>query len=100
MILSGGRPKNTSSNIGSQDYEKRPVAVVVGGGFDDGMLAAMKDACKGLKAVWGHADRTKLSEMPSLDQPELFGAATAVRVQEGLKRHGVGEGVEEGEFVY
>jgi hypothetical protein len=39
--------------------------------------------------------------MPGFDQPEQFGAATAVRMRECLKSYRVGEGgEEEGELLF
>jgi hypothetical protein len=39
-------PQNTEDNVGSRNYDKRPVAVLAGGGFDDTMFNEIKDACK------------------------------------------------------
>jgi hypothetical protein len=39
-------PENVDENFGSRNYEARPLAVGVGGGFNDEMLEEMRNACK------------------------------------------------------
>jgi hypothetical protein len=95
LLLSGSKPSDTSSNLGSRNYGTRPVAVVVGGGFSDEAFAAMKGACGDMKAVWLRPDLNDAVQMPPLSEPERFGAATAVKVKKCLKGIAVGEGGEE-----
>lgn len=102
LLLSGSKPVDTSSNLGSRNYETRPVAVVVGGGFSDEAFATMKDACGDMKAVWLRPDLADESQMPPpLSEPERFGAVTAVKVKKCLKEIAVGEGgKEEGVILF
>jgi hypothetical protein len=39
-------PQNAEHNIGSRNYDKRPAAIVVGGGFNDESFNEIKDACQ------------------------------------------------------
>jgi hypothetical protein len=39
-------PQNTENNVGSRNYDERPVAVLTGGGFNDTMFNEIKEACK------------------------------------------------------
>jgi hypothetical protein len=47
-------PDNVGENFGSQNYKERPLAVGVGGGFNDEMFEEMRDACRDLDEgiVW------------------------------------------------
>jgi hypothetical protein len=100
-VLAGRAPPNASANLGSQNYASRPVCVAVGGGFDDDTFGAIKKACGDAKVVWLRPDKSKLTQMPGFDEPERFGAATAVRVRDCMKQHAIGEGgKEEGEFLF
>jgi hypothetical protein len=47
-------PDNIGENFGSQKYGERPLAVGVGGGFNDEMFKEMRDACRDLNEgiVW------------------------------------------------
>lgn len=94
-------PPNADKNLGSQNYAKRPFAVVVGGGFDDSMFAQMKEACKNVEEVpWARADVTKAKEMPDYSDVDAFGRAVAGRIKtalDGLCESG--EGVEKGGVV-
>ena len=47
-ILQGQTPSSsTEENIGTQNYSKLPVAVILGGGYDDRLFKEMYDAAKG-----------------------------------------------------
>lgn len=56
-----GLPSTTDGpdpNMGTQNYASPPAAVVLGGGFDEAALAAMREACKGVSFVpWLKARR-------------------------------------------
>jgi hypothetical protein len=96
-------PPNSQSNLGSQNYAKRPAAVVVGGGFDDQMFKQMKDACKETMDVpWGKADVSMSGGMPNYNNVDAFGKAVARRVKTRLLELDTGgkNGVEGGEFRY
>jgi hypothetical protein len=46
-LLSGTPPSSPSPDqIGTQNYSKRPVAIVTGAGYDDAMVESMRNACK------------------------------------------------------
>lgn len=111
LLLSGKTPtpapsSNTSSgpseNLGSQNYAKKPVAVAVGGGFDDEMFEQMKAATEGKEVVWVRADPSKMAGMPELGDVEAYAAASAARVKRCLGGLGVGVegGKREGVFYY
>ncbi|KAH7087629.1 hypothetical protein FB567DRAFT_525383 [Paraphoma chrysanthemicola] len=96
-------PPDSEYNYGSQKYGARPVAIAVGGGFDDRMFAEIKDACKDVDkgVVWLRADVTKIKEMPPLNDLEAYGEETARRVKRKLGELGIGEeGAEGKEGVY
>ncbi|KAH7074679.1 hypothetical protein BKA63DRAFT_319150 [Paraphoma chrysanthemicola] len=96
-------PPNSQDNQGSQKYGARPVAVAVGGGFNDEMFAEIKNACKDVDkgVVWLRADVAKIKEMPPLSELEAYGEETARRVKKKLEELGVGGGDGEGkEGVY
>lgn len=98
LLLSGGKPSDTS-NIGSRNYESRPVAVVVGGGYSDEAFAIMKHACGDLKTVWLRPGLNDTAQTPPVSEPERFATAIAVKVKRCLKGIAAGEGGEEGSVV-
>ncbi|KAJ4366952.1 hypothetical protein N0V83_007482 [Neocucurbitaria cava] len=71
---------NNSDNLGSQNYAKKPVAVAVGGGFDDEMFEQMKAATEGKEVVWVRPDLSKMDGMPELGDVEAYAAASAVLI--------------------
>jgi hypothetical protein len=91
LLLASKTPPNASSNIGSQKYGERPVAVAVGGGFNDEMFAQMKDACEGERAVWVRLDMTRAAEMPDFNDKEAYGKVTGARVKKCLDELRVGK---------
>ncbi|KAF2866637.1 hypothetical protein BDV95DRAFT_205159 [Massariosphaeria phaeospora] len=83
-ILSGAHPTDHTSNVGTQNYSKIPVAVVVGGGFDDADFKLMRDACdgEGVKTVpWLRHDRSTLTGPPSKEEMAAFAKNSAERVK-------------------
>ncbi|EUC42881.1 hypothetical protein COCMIDRAFT_102304 [Bipolaris oryzae ATCC 44560] len=80
----------------------RPVAVVLGGGFDDAMFAEIKEACDtaqgGKEVAWLRTDITGKVEMPDMNDREAYGKAMGARLKRGLEGLGVGreEGVKGG----
>lgn len=53
-------PTSDSTNIGTQDYTNKAVAVVTGGGYDDAAVSEMREACKGASTVpWLRPDLSK-----------------------------------------
>ncbi|KAF3053266.1 hypothetical protein E8E11_007462 [Didymella keratinophila] len=75
-----------------------PAAVALGGAFDDATVDSMRDAAsKAGEVVWLRVDKSRLSEMPSMDDKEMFGAALAKRIKASLQENKVGqEGAEKG----
>jgi hypothetical protein len=102
LLLSGQPLTNPSSNPGSGNYSKPPVAVVAGGGYSDEEFNQIRDACKdvaGLKIVpWVRADLSKMSEMPPREDLSAYGRATAVRVKKRLQELELAEGEEKEEW--
>ncbi|KAF1851046.1 uncharacterized protein K460DRAFT_302766 [Cucurbitaria berberidis CBS 394.84] len=102
-LLSGKTPEKTPGNHGSQNYTQKPVAIAVGGGFDNEAFGQMKDASKDVQSVvWVRPDVNYRAEMPALSDTEAFGAATAVRVKKCLNELSVGKegGKTEGVFYF
>ncbi|KAI1736410.1 hypothetical protein F4680DRAFT_451957 [Xylaria scruposa] len=59
-ILRGEQSPPSDSTLGSKDYSKPPVAIVLGGGFDDAGVNVIKKASEGIKPVpWLRPDLTK-----------------------------------------
>ena len=58
MILDGKvLPATDPPNLGSGDYSKSPVAVVMGRGYDEAQIKLMRDACKDKRGInWLRAD--------------------------------------------
>jgi hypothetical protein len=70
-----------------------PRAVALGGAFDDATVESMRDAAsKAGEVVWLRVDKSRQSEMPSMDDKEVFGAALAERMKASLQEHNVGQG--------
>ncbi|KAG9199345.1 hypothetical protein G6514_008601 [Epicoccum nigrum] len=70
-----------------------PRAVALGGAFDDATVDSMRDAAsKAGEVVWLRVDKSRQSEMPSMDDKEVFGAALAERMKASLQEHNVGQG--------
>jgi hypothetical protein len=52
QILDGkALPVTDPPNLGSGDYSKSPVAVVLGRGYDNNQMALIRDACKGKRGI-------------------------------------------------
>ncbi|KAK3905943.1 hypothetical protein C8A05DRAFT_30181 [Staphylotrichum tortipilum] len=78
-IFKGEREVETNSALGSHDYSKKPVAVILGGGYDDVGTEVMMKASAGLHPIpWLRPDLTK----PGLPfgTPE-YGKALAQRIK-------------------
>jgi hypothetical protein len=86
-ILAGEQtPPPSDSALGSKDYSRPPIAIVMGGGYDDAGMELMRNASKGntnsRPVPWLRADLTKPA--PPLG-PE-YGKAMVARVKEVLAR--------------
>ncbi|KAI0441065.1 hypothetical protein F4803DRAFT_552481 [Xylaria telfairii] len=80
-ILKGEQSPPSDSTLGSKDYSKPPVAIILGGGYDDAEFDAIKKASEGIKPLpWLRPDLTKPA--PPLG-PE-YGKAMVARVKELL----------------
>ncbi|KAF3042229.1 hypothetical protein E8E12_009911 [Didymella heteroderae] len=75
-----------------------PVAVALGGAFDDATVDSMRAAASTAgEVVWLRVDKDRMSEMPSMDDKEGFGAALARRIKTCLQENRVGQqGAEKG----
>jgi hypothetical protein len=84
--------------VGSQNYSKKPVVIVTGGGYDDARFKLMNDACEGKGSVfWLRPDLGY--PMPPLG-PQ-YGAIMVERVKKGIKELTEGGKLgEDGVFIY
>lgn len=94
LLFAGKKPDASSfANIGTQDYSRRPQAVVLGGAFTNSMVDALRKDCAGaVNAPWMTAGMTEqqLEELAkSPPDPATYGPSVAklikgamVRVQE------------------
>jgi hypothetical protein len=81
-LLLAGQSLPASDNVGTQNYSKKPVAVVTGGGYYDERFKLMKDACEGKGGVsWLRPDMGY--PMPPLG-PQ-YGAIMVERVKKEIK---------------
>jgi hypothetical protein len=72
-----------------------PAAVALGGAFDDATVDSMRNAASTAgSVVWLRVDKSRVSEMPSMDDKDEFGAALAKRIKASLQEHKVGSGGE------
>nr|GAT44771.1 predicted protein [Mycena chlorophos] len=89
-ILRGDPDPSTlsSSDLGTKNYSRKPIAVIVGGAFDDADVAAIMDAARGIHPVpWLKADKS----VPMPPVGSEYAVATARRIKErlaGLERDG------------
>ena len=78
-----------------------PVAVALGGAFDDATVDSLREAAsKAGDVVWLRVDKSRVSEMPSMNDKEAFGAALAKRIKTSLQEHKVGQQEGEKSEVY
>lgn len=87
-ILRGGPPPLSDSALGSKEYSKTPIAVLLGAGYDDAATKLMMEASAGIKPIpWLRPDMSKPA--PPLG-PE-YGKALVARIKvllEQLDREG------------
>ncbi|KEY66340.1 hypothetical protein S7711_02799 [Stachybotrys chartarum IBT 7711] len=77
-ILKGESDIPSDSNLGSRDYSRPPVCVILGGGYDDAGIDEMMAAAKGLRGIpWLRPDLSKPA--PPLG-PE-YGKAMVARIK-------------------
>ncbi len=77
------QPPLSDSALGSKDYSRLPVAIILGGGYDDASTDLMMKAAAGIKPIpWLRPDLTKPA--PPLG-PE-YGKVLVARVKELLAR--------------
>lgn len=81
-ILRGDKDVPTDSSLGSRNFEKTPVAILLGAGYDDEAVENMREAAKGTKNVpWLRPDVTKPA--PPLG-PE-YGKALVARIKDTIR---------------
>ncbi len=80
-ILRSEQSPPSDSVLGSKDYSKLPIAIILGGGYDDAGIDLMMKASAGIKPIpWLRPDLTKPA--PPLG-PE-YGKALVARIKELL----------------
>lgn len=78
-IFRGEAPLSSDSELGTKDYSQKPIAVLLGAGYDDEGTKVMMEASKGIHAIpWLRPDMTKPA--PPLG-PE-YGKALVQRIKE------------------
>ncbi|KAJ4325478.1 hypothetical protein N0V94_000621 [Neodidymelliopsis sp. IMI 364377] len=81
-LLRGEKPDSHGSTLGSKNYEKTPVAVLLGAAFNDHDIEELREAANGTKSVpWLRPDATKRTPPPG---PE-YGKAMVARIKERVK---------------
>ncbi|KAI9147244.1 hypothetical protein HJFPF1_13280 [Paramyrothecium foliicola] len=96
-ILKGEQSIPSDSEIGTQDYSRPPICVILGGGYTDADTEAMMTAAKGLRAVpWLRPDLTKPA--PPLG-PE-YGKALVRRIKELIPQLESEKKMNEAKVVY
>ncbi|KAJ4992753.1 hypothetical protein SVAN01_01799 [Stagonosporopsis vannaccii] len=91
-LLQGRDPGSSGSALGSKNYDRTPIAVVLGAAFDDQGIEELREAAEGTKDVpWLRPDTSKPTPPPG---PE-YGKAMVARVKEtvsSLEKEGKLEG--------
>jgi hypothetical protein len=78
-IFKGEQQVETTSALGSHDYSQKPVAVILGGGYDDAGTEVMMKAAAGIHPVpWLRPDLSKPA--PPVGTPE-YGQALVQRIK-------------------
>lgn len=80
-VLRGETPPSSDSDLGTKDYSHRPVAVILGAGYDDADTKVMMEASAGIHPIpWLRPD-------VSIPAPPLgpeYGRALVNRIKEKL----------------
>ncbi|KAK7746394.1 hypothetical protein SLS53_002353 [Cytospora paraplurivora] len=80
-ILRGEQPPSSDSELGSKDYSMKPVAIILGAGYDDAGVEVLRKASTGIYPIpWLRPDLSKPA--PPLG-PE-YGKALVGRIKELL----------------
>lgn len=80
-IFRGETPPSSDSELGSKDYSQKPVAVILGGGYDDAGAEVMMEASRGIHPVpWLRPDLS----IPAPPLGPEYGKAMVARVKEKL----------------
>jgi hypothetical protein len=78
-IFKGELEVETNSALGSHDYSDKPVAVILGGGYDDAGTEVMMKAAAGIHPIpWLRPDLTKPA--PPVGTPD-YGKALVERIK-------------------
>ncbi|KAI0153127.1 hypothetical protein GGR57DRAFT_157009 [Xylariaceae sp. FL1272] len=57
-----GEVPPSDSELGSKEYNRPPIAIILGGGYDDKAAEAMMEASKGIKPIpWLRPDVSKIA---------------------------------------
>ncbi|KAJ0108254.1 hypothetical protein J7T55_000220 [Diaporthe amygdali] len=80
-IFRGEIPLSADSKLGSKDYSQKPVAVILGGGYDDAATEVMMEASKGIHPIpWLRPDLG----IPAPPLGPEYGNALVARIKEKL----------------
>ncbi|KAJ4409643.1 hypothetical protein N0V91_002564 [Didymella pomorum] len=83
-LLRGEKPSSSPSTLGTKNYAKPPIAVILGAAFDDRGIAELREAAnvQGAKDVpWLRPDTSKATPPPG----PLYGKAMVERIKERVK---------------
>jgi hypothetical protein len=81
-LLRGEHPGSAGPNIGSKNYERTPVAVLLGAAFDYQGIEELREAAKGTKDVpWLRPDTSK----PTPPFGPGYGKAMVTRIKCAMK---------------
>jgi hypothetical protein len=78
-ILRGDKSVSSDSQLGSKDYSKTPICIILGGGYDDASTEILMNAAKDVKSLpWLRPDSSK----PSPPVGPEYGKALVQRIKE------------------
>lgn len=80
-ILRGETPPSSDSELGSKDYSQKPVAVILGGGYDDAGIKVMMEASAQIHPIpWLRPDLS----IPAPPLGPEYGKALVNRIKQKL----------------
>lgn len=92
LLFSGRRPSEASSNnsVGTQDYSRKPQAVVTGGYFTISMVDALTKECGGTQGVpWltaGVTEEQRDENLKKAVDPAVYVSVVVKRVKDTMER--------------